>query len=153
MNIDTNRENITTREFVTILIDNVGNNELTKEVDIMNFAKKSQIIESYDMLKLDENIERKRAAIITHNFMKKICGIKDIEDISPAEVMKDLYDCRVYANAIAQVFLRDMLNAYEYLTDENSGRSILLFEKEKELKREEAFRIVRTIKSILLERR
>lgn len=62
---------------------------------------------------LDENagIERRHAARIFHMLMLKACDISDIDDISQAGELLDLYDCRVCVNHIAQVYLRGIMKA------------------------------------------
>ena len=38
-------------------------------------------------------------------------GIKDLDNIDPAEILRDLYDCRVCVNHIAQIYLRGIMDA------------------------------------------
>ena len=46
-------------------------------------------------------------------YLLKVKGISDLQDISKADELRDLYDCRVCANHIAQVYLRDIMSAKE----------------------------------------
>ncbi len=58
-----------------------------------------------------EELTRLDAAIIIHIFLRDVAGLKDLEDISGAAVLKDLYDCRHCVNHIAQVYLRGIMEA------------------------------------------
>ena len=70
-------------------------------------------LEYEDKLYKDDEITRKNIARIIHMFLLKEKGITDIQDISKAGELKDLYDCRVCANHVAQVYLRDIMSAKE----------------------------------------
>lgn len=67
------------------------------------------VLETGDLSESFEEIDRRSAARILHNFMRIVLGIKDEPDISKAYVLKDLFDCRVCANHIAQVYLRGVM--------------------------------------------
>ncbi len=68
-------------------------------------------LEYEDELFCNEPVSRKQEARIIHMFILKEEGIKDIPDISRAEALRDLYDCRVCANHVAQVYLRGIMDA------------------------------------------
>ncbi|MBR6255838.1 MAG: hypothetical protein IKR23_00550 [Lachnospiraceae bacterium] len=70
------------------------------------------------------------AAIMLHKYMLEVAGIPDLEDISGAAVLKDLYDCRKCVNHIAQVYLRGLMKPVSYPLPD--GSSILLFDAKSE---------------------
>ena len=70
-------------------------------------------IEEQDLINKDKQIDRRNAARILHEYMQNELDIKDIKDITPAYVLKDLFDCRVCANHIAQVYLRGLMKSVE----------------------------------------
>ena len=57
---------------------------------------------------LEQYVTRKKAALILYAFMKDTLGLKDI-DWGAAKAFRDIYDCRVCANAIAQVCVRGIM--------------------------------------------
>ena len=70
-------------------------------------------LEFEDKLYRDDEITRKNIARIIHMYLLKVCGIHDIQDISKAGELRDLYDCRVCANHVAQIYLRGIMGAEE----------------------------------------
>ncbi len=72
---------------------------------------------------------RKDAAIAGHELLLKH-GISDLPDIFEASELKDLYDCRVCVNHIAQVYLRHIMDAHVYVLNE---RKMPVFEAMTEL--------------------
>ena len=67
------------------------------------------VLETGDLSETFEEIDRRSVARILHNYMRIVLGIKDEPDISKAYVLKDLFDCRVCANHIAQVYLKGVM--------------------------------------------
>ena len=74
-------------------------------------------LEQEDDLFRKDNITRKNVARILHMYLLKVKGIKDLPDISKAEVLRDLYDCRVCANHVAQMYLRGIMDARNIARD------------------------------------
>lgn len=68
-------------------------------------------LEYEDELFRNDPINRKVIARIIHMYLLKERGIADIQDISKAQVLHDLYDCRVCVNHVAQIYLRGIMNA------------------------------------------
>ena len=66
------------------------------------------------------------AAIMLHTYMREVVGIPDLEDISGAAVLKDLYDCRKCVNHIAQVYLRGLIRPVSYPLPD--GKVITVFD-------------------------
>ena len=67
------------------------------------------VFETGDLSESFEEIDRRSVSRILHNFMRIVLGIKDESDISKAYVLNDLFDCRVCANHIAQVYLKGVM--------------------------------------------
>lgn len=57
------------------------------------------------------DITRKQAAIIIHNYLKKVLNEKDVADTIRAKELKDLYDCRVCVAHIEQVYCKGIMSA------------------------------------------
>ncbi len=93
-------------------------------------------IEAQDIRDADADISRYEAARITHLFLLKEKLKKDIPDISKARILRDLYDCRVCVNHVAQVFLRGLIGPRE-IPGVTKG-SFLIFDGRDRLKEEEA---------------
>ena len=111
------------KDFLTLLFESD---------DAVDKAHELDIIDKYYYEHPDETVLRKDAARILHLYMLKVLHMKDEEDISSASVLKDLYDCRVCVNHIAQVYLKGILKAREY-----PGK-LLIFDSNSELTASEA---------------
>ena len=96
------------RDFLTLLLNT--DNAIDKAHD-------NGLIDLYMTEHSEENVLRKDAAKILHLYLRNISHIKDEENISPAAVLKDLYDCRVCADHIAQVFLKGIMKGHDYSGD------------------------------------
>ncbi len=68
-------------------------------------------LEQEDALFREDAICRKNVARILHMYLLKEKGIPDLSDISKAAVLHDLYDCRVCANHVSQIYLRGIMDA------------------------------------------
>ena len=55
------------------------------------------------------DITRKQAAIIIHEFMRKVLLEEDEPDVSAARELKDLYDCRVCVKHIEQMYVKGIM--------------------------------------------
>ncbi len=111
------------KDFLTLLFESD---------DVMDKAHELDIIDKYLYEHPDETVLRKDAARILHLYMLKVLHMKDEEDILSASVLKDLYDCRVCVNHIAQVYLKGIMKAHEY-----PGK-LLIFDSNSELTASEA---------------
>ena len=89
---------------------------LSKE-ELLHYAHFRGWIEDDDERHPDVALNRQTAARIAHQFLRIECNLPDLEDISPAAILKDLYNCRVCANHIAQIYLRGIMSAQEYQTE------------------------------------
>ncbi len=90
--------------------------DLTAE-NIFALGQEHGWLEYEDELFGNEQITRKHMARILHMFLLKEMRICDIPDIRKAECLRDLYDCRVCAGHVAQVYLRGIMDAKTLGTD------------------------------------
>ena len=79
--------------------------------DVYIRGRRSGWLEAEDELYPDRDISRKNVARILHMYLLKVRLVPDLPDISRASALKDLYDCRICANHVAQVYLRGIMNA------------------------------------------
>lgn len=85
----------------------------------------------------EDVLTRKRCAVIIHRYLQETLKEKDVINIERAYKIKDLFDCRICANHIAQVVLKGIMDVRKYPGD------ILMFELEKEVVPEEISNIVK----------
>ena len=119
-----NTEYISVSEFVTTLYGITDKNRAPG--DIPSIAYSEGWLEAQDISGADNNIKRSDAARILHLYIREKLQLKDLPDISKAEVLKDLYDCRICVNHIAQVYLRGIMKP---ITIQSSpDRDFLIFD-------------------------
>ena len=85
-----------------------------------------------DITYCNEPLQRKNAARILHEYMRIELKEADVEDISPAKKLRDLYDCRVCAKHVMQVYTKGIMEG-NYLTD-----TLYLFEMNRGITVQEA---------------
>ncbi|MCR4744162.1 MAG: hypothetical protein K5894_02905 [Lachnospiraceae bacterium] len=73
-----------------------------------------------------QELNRKTAARISYEFIKEVLGYKDM-NWGIASKLKDIYECRVCANAVAQVYVRGIMSS---LTDDFFGLNEIVREDE-----------------------
>ena len=95
---------ITTIDFLKLLFLRID------DVISIEVAKKKLIIDDYDIERLNYCITRKQAARIVHNYIKITLKEHDEKDINIATVLKDLYDCNVCVNHVAQVYIKGIMD-------------------------------------------
>lgn len=100
---------MTRLEFIQRLLEVFGEDT----GDVFSNGLENGWLEFEDKLYHEDEINRKNIARIIHMYLLKVKGISDLQDISKASELRDLYDCRVCANHIAQVYLRDIMSAKE----------------------------------------
>lgn len=100
---------MTREKFIKRLLEIFGENT----GDVFSNGLENGWLEFEDKLFRDDAITRKNIARIIHLYLLKEKGISDLKDISKAAELRDLYDCRVCANHVAQVYLRDIMSAKE----------------------------------------
>lgn len=107
--------------------------------DILNTAHSEGWLEAQDIYEKEKILKRLDAARVLHLFIREKRGIKDLPDITGAEVLKDLYDCRKCVNHIAQVFLRGLIKPISIKT--SGDHSFLIFDSKADLTKDEALMI------------
>lgn len=85
--------------------------------DVYLKGRRAGWLEEADELYPDAAISRKNVARILHQYLLKVRDIPDIGDISEAYKLKDLFDCRICANHVAQVYLRGLMSAKNLMKD------------------------------------
>ena len=96
--------------FINMLVSAFSEDSAAKESENDKLSYYSWT-EEQDILNQDKQLDRKNAARLLHMYMKYELGIKDVTDITPAYELRDLFDCRVCANHIAQVYLQGVMDA------------------------------------------
>jgi len=140
-----NTEYISVSEFVTTLYGITDKNRAPG--DIPSIAYSEGWLEAQDISGADNNIKRSDAARILHLYIREKLQLKDLPDISKAEVLKDLYDCRICVNHIAQVYLRGLMKPIEI--DLPGKNSFLIFDSKSLLTTEETVSAIRKITEII----
>ena len=79
--------------------------------DVFSKGLENGWLEYEDELYREDEITRKNIARIIHMYLLKEQNIQDIKDISKAGELRDLYDCRVCVNHVAQIYLRGIMGA------------------------------------------
>ena len=97
----TNNKEITIREFVEKLAAGGGVNPLPADC---------AWLEVQDAALQEKALQRKTAARIIHNFLRLEVKEPDEIDGSPAYVLQDLFDCRVCAGHIIQVYVKGIMD-------------------------------------------
>ncbi len=77
--------------------------------------------------------------------MKIELGVPDLQDISAANVLADLYTCHTCVNHIAQIYLRGIMGAQ---TVERDGVEYKVFNHLEEVSEEEALLILKRVSAI-----
>ena len=91
-------------------------------------------------------LKRQTAARILHEYARIVKGLEDLKDISEAARLRDLYDCRLCVNHIAQVYLRGLMEAKEI--PGISDRGFFIFDHKREVTEEEAEGIIRRLEAL-----
>ncbi|WP_044917091.1 hypothetical protein [Butyrivibrio sp. WCE2006] len=84
------------------------NNDFIREEQLNKFWKNVMALFSEKMIK--EKVSRKNAARILYAFYKDVYNESDI-DWGSSKKLKDIYECRVCANAIAQMYDNGILES------------------------------------------
>lgn len=90
-------------------------------------------------------VNRKLAALILHKSLQRLTEEKD-EDWGPARQFKDIYDCRVCANAVAQVSAKGILPP---IAIDEFGMTEILTEKELKTAAERLFCLQKRVTKLL----
>ncbi len=115
-------EKISVGEFVFLLM-NCKNSSACKNISLTELLRYGHFrlwLEDSDEAHPEKPLNRQTAARILHEFLRIELGINDLQDISSATKLKDLYTCRVCANHIAQVCQRGLMFPQQIDSSENS---------------------------------
>ena len=141
-------EVISIGEFVKQLMelkydDDFNAKRCMSEDEILRYGHYRLWLDDSDERYPEKTLNRQTAARIVHLFLRIECGVPDIEDIKKAETLKDLYNCRVCANHIAQVYLRNIMSSQEY------EQQFLIFNHLGQVSKSEALEIIKKIQQFL----
>ena len=121
---------------------------LYKTEDLRSLYERG-LIDAEDVHQPDKALTRGDAARLSHLYLLREKNIQDLKNITEAEALRDLYDCRVCANHIAQVFLRGIMFGTEIPgIIEGIGKGFLLFDTRKKIDPEEAENIIERLNDI-----
>lgn len=121
---------ITIKEFAEKLTAGGGINP--SPADCVEYGLQRGWLESQDTASKEKAVLRKQAARIVHNFLRLELQEPDEIDGSPSYVLQDLFDCRVCAGHIIQVYVKGIMDEV-VLQD---GRTV--FDADKEVSLSEA---------------
>lgn len=104
---------MTEKEFFDLLIEKYIK-EISEDLPVENMGYYLEyFLDKYPPENLELSITKKVAARIIHEFMRNVLKWEDIE-WGEASKLKDIYDCRVCSNAIAQVYTRGIIGEAEH---------------------------------------
>jgi len=150
-----NMDQITVGDFAHILVSEFGESPGAEEKPFaeekpdakpgiqLSEGTASRITDGYGTGDL---LDRRGAAKITHLFIRDVFGIKDLDNINPAEKLRDLYDCRVCVNHIAQIYLRGIMGAVEMKGA--SGDTFYIFDGKGNVSSQDARRIAANVRKL-----
>jgi len=99
---------ITMKEFVEKLVAGGGSNP--SPADCLENGLRQGWLETQDIANPEQHMLRKHAARIIHNFLRLEQNEADEIDGSTAYVLRDLFDCRVCAGHIIQVYVKGIMD-------------------------------------------
>ena len=135
---------ITVKDFVRLLWNQFKPSSDDIKI-IFHYGHLRGWLEDWDENDSERIVDKKTCARIIHQFMKIELNISDIENketYSKAEVLRDLYLCRVCANHITNVFIRGIMEA-EYI--ETSREEVLIFNGSRSITTREAEEIIQKV--------
>ena len=115
---------VTVREFVTALMYSKHSNPKYRSTDSFDYKTMNYLDYGYhlgwltdlDINNADTPLLRKDTARIIHEFLRLELQVPDIDDVSSANKLRDLYDCRVCAKHVMQVYARGIMDGF-HITD------------------------------------
>ena len=119
------------------------------EGELIHYAHTRGWLEDQDERFCEKNLNRQTAARILHQFMKIELRVPDLQDISPANILADLYTCHTCVNHIAQVFLRGIMDA-QFI--ERDGNEYKIFNHLEEMTLEESKNCLKRLYSKIQEK-
>ena len=135
----------TIHQFITSLWTPFFADNPLSESELIHYAHTRGWLEDQDERFCEKNLNRQTAARILHQFMKIEIRVPDLQDISPANVLADLYTCHTCVNHIAQIYLRGIMGAQ---TVERDGVEYKVFNHLEELSEKEMSVILERVSAI-----
>lgn len=136
-------------QFITSLWTHFFANNPLSEGELIHYAHTRGWLEDQDERFCEKNLNRQTAARILHQFMKIELRVPDLQDISPANILADLYTCHTCVNHIAQVFLRGIMDA-RFI--ERDGNEYKIFNHLEEMTLEESKNCLKRLYSKIQEK-
>lgn len=121
---------ISVGEFVSLLFTRKkqrGSPATAATEELLRYGHYRGWLEDSDERNPSSPLNRQTAARIIHMFMLIELGIPDLQDVTPAKALKDLYTCRICANHIAQLYTRDIMSAEKKEEPDFSDSPALFF--------------------------
>lgn len=134
--------NITVENFVKQLWTSFFSSDDADLSQLMHYGHVKGWLEDQDERDSSSLLDKRTAARIIHMFTKIELHLPDSEDISSAEVLQDLYTCRVCANHVAQVFVKGFMEAEDFM---QGDKVVELFNMKRLLLEEEALQIIKKL--------
>ena len=111
-----------------------------------------------DILINDEPLQRKNAARLFHLFLLRVLKEADEENTDKAWKLRDIYDCRVCAAHIAQIYQKGIMDAFFYEDVAKGGSSqkedgFSVFENNRNIGKEEAIDCIKRVYNAELRRK
>ena len=147
--LDNSSKVISIGEFVFLLM-NSKNSSASKNLSLTELLRSGHFrlwLEDQDESHPENPLNRQTAARILHEFLRIECGLDDLQDISSATKLKDLYTCRVCTNHIAQVCARGLMHQKKIQTSEKEE---LIFNHLQLVQKNEVQEILKKVKEIIL---
>ena len=122
-------EKVELRTFVSNLFEahkKISDWKINK-TELLHYGHFRGWLEDSDERNPEGPLNRQTAARIIHMFMLIELGIPDLQDITPAYALKDLYTCRVCTNHLAQVYTRGIMKAEKKEEPDFSDSPALFF--------------------------
>lgn len=135
----------TIHQFITSLWTHFFADNPLPEGALLRYAHTRGWLEDQDERFCNNTLNRQTAARIIHQFMRIELGVPDLEDISGANKLTDLYTCHTCVNHIAQVYLRGIMDAQLV---ERDGVEYKVFNHLEELSEKEMSVILKRVSAI-----
>lgn len=110
--------------------------------EILRYGHFRGWLEDSDERNPESPLNRQSTARIIHQFMLIELKIPDLNDITPATKLKDLYTCRVCANHIAQVYTRGIMDGIKKEEPDFPDSPVLFFNHLALVSKTEALEII-----------
>ncbi len=107
--------------------------------DCVEYGYQAGWLSAQDVLEKENPLLRKTAARILHEFLRREQKEADEVDGSPAYQLQDLFDCRICAGHIIQVYVKGIMDA------RNTEKEQKIFGTEEEVSEEEAEEILQRV--------